>query len=416
MVSTQRLVREGAGRIVTAVAYLTDVEGMWSRVEAFAAANPLVRLEGTTLTVAPNALFVFGGDAVDRGPHSRRIIRSLLEVKRRQPSQVVLLAGNRDLNKLRLRRELTGHPPQKMPEEIRERSVADQLRWIFSYTMGAGGAFEHRREELGPGTNDDAVVESFLADVRDGGDHFEYLARCQLGFRQGRTLFVHGGLTDESFLCVPGKPPSASLEQWLVSLNGWYREQLDAVTSDAVDSDGRPLWTQLMAYQAPLPGTRLNQTSVVYGRTADPLNNPLLPPKSVRQQLNDEGVRRLVVGHTPNGDSPSILRAASFELVIADNSHARVSEGAKVLLDDDRTSVEAVTVLDDGGRHEVHFDVALDDERTPIGRRLKRTGELIKGRLRGGAYLLFRYLPEYRCEQRGASESEIGAEELVDPE
>ena len=34
----------------------------------------------------------FGGDAIDRGPHGRRIVRTLLEVKTRQPGQVVLLA------------------------------------------------------------------------------------------------------------------------------------------------------------------------------------------------------------------------------------------------------------------------------------------------------------------------------------
>ena len=68
------------------VAYLTDVEGMWSRVESFARRNPLVTLDADDhLHVENGALFVFGGDAIDRGPWGRRVVRALLDVKRRQP-------------------------------------------------------------------------------------------------------------------------------------------------------------------------------------------------------------------------------------------------------------------------------------------------------------------------------------------
>jgi hypothetical protein len=84
------------------IAYLTDVEGQWSKLESFATGNPFVRLDANgRLLVAPGARFVFGGDAIDRGPASRRIVLVLLEAKRRQPEQVVLLAGNRDINKMR---------------------------------------------------------------------------------------------------------------------------------------------------------------------------------------------------------------------------------------------------------------------------------------------------------------------------
>src|SRR5437868_1676624 len=88
------------------VAYVTDVEGMWTRLESFCADNDIVSLDNDgRLVVKDGATFVFGGDAIDRGPWSRRIVRTLLEAKTRQPSQVVMLAGNRDLNKLRLARE-----------------------------------------------------------------------------------------------------------------------------------------------------------------------------------------------------------------------------------------------------------------------------------------------------------------------
>src|SRR5690242_290259 len=100
--------REGmAPPNVARVVYLTDLEGMGSRLDDFCRGNPWVHFEGPDrLNVADHTLFVFGGDAIDRGPDARRIVRVLLDVQRRQPERVVLLAGNRDLNKIRLRTEL----------------------------------------------------------------------------------------------------------------------------------------------------------------------------------------------------------------------------------------------------------------------------------------------------------------------
>ena len=49
---------------------------------------------------------VFGGDAVDKGGPvggSVRVVRSLLRLRRRYPTRVTLLLGNRDLNKMRCR-------------------------------------------------------------------------------------------------------------------------------------------------------------------------------------------------------------------------------------------------------------------------------------------------------------------------
>src|SRR5690242_14232502 len=93
------------------VAYFTDVEGQWAKFEGFLRGNPWVRWasEGK-LEVAPGARLVFGGDAIDRGSGARRLLTTLLDVKKRQPEQVVLIAGNRDINKLRLHTELNGEP------------------------------------------------------------------------------------------------------------------------------------------------------------------------------------------------------------------------------------------------------------------------------------------------------------------
>ena len=301
------------------VAYLTDVEGRWEKLESFCGANPDVALDAEgRLTVHEGVVFIFGGDAVDRGPAGRRIQRTLLEAKLRQPEQVVLLAGNRDINKMRLRRELCGLPSPKLPPEVQKGSRAAILRSTFERTMGASKAFEHRRAELiaerRPAADED-VVESYLEDLAPEGLHSRYLARCQLSHREGGTFFVHGAVTDESFGQVPdGEGATENLSEWTGRLEAFYARAVKAfLENDPLAAD--PGWLGLVAYQAPLAGTTDNSTSVVYGRPTDALGNPCLPPAATRAKLLRAGVHRVVVGHTPSGDCPAVVRGGGFELV-----------------------------------------------------------------------------------------------------
>ncbi len=402
------------------VAYLTDVEGMWERLASFARDNRALALDADDgLVLADGATFVFGGDAVDRGPSSRRIVRLLLDAKARYGDRVVLLAGNRDINKIRLVRELAGHPPERTPAEVRGR-LPDLLRWIFENTMGARGAFEFRRQELaaeGKPAGDDDVVQSYLDEVAPGGTARRYLAHCQLAFRKGRTLFVHGGVTEESLGTVPGvEARAAGVDAWAARLNAWYRDQLAAFEANELEG-GRPAWTPLVAYQAPQPGKRTNQRSVVYGRNADADNNPQLPCAAVVDACAAEGIHRILVGHTPNGDSPSVLRdpARLFELIIADNSYSRLPHGSRVLIDEDAVEIAAHTQLDDGQAYQVAFRLAHGDPDSPLGLRTRDGGWLVKARLTTGDYVLFRYLPGYKVEQIAVSEVDLRARTLAAP-
>src|SRR5262249_48616125 len=119
-------------------------------------------------------------------------------------------------------------------------------------------------------------------------------------------------------------------------------------------------------------------------------------------RLVEAGVRRVVVGHTPSGDTPSILRdpARGFELVMADNSYSRVTSGARVLLDGDAAHGWGRTVLDAGREVEVWVARSLDEEVSPIGLRAPAGGYLLKAPLPDGEVLGFRYLPGYAFEQR----------------
>ncbi|MBN8613529.1 MAG: metallophosphoesterase [Deltaproteobacteria bacterium] len=389
-------------------AYLTDVEGRWDKLTTFAEANALVSLIDGRLVLADGATFVFGGDAIDRGPDARRIVALFLDAKARYGDRVVLLAGNRDLNKLRLVRELDGHPPTRTPDALRSGPRGALLRWICAHTMGAPDAFEHRSRELandGVAHDDEAVVESFLADLGPSGALRRYLAACQLAHRDGETLYLHGAITDESHGVLPGVARRIdSVDDWVEALNAFHSREIEAFEAGREPS-------AVIAYQAPLPGTRANQASVVYGRPADALGNPLLPGEATRAFLRRGEIRRVVVGHTPSGDCPAIVRDDALELVLADNAYGRIERGSQVTIESERLHIAARTRLDDGTERTIRSSTSLTD-RGPLGLRDASTGQLVKSRLEDGDYLLFRALPNNAVEQKAASEIDVDARSL----
>lgn len=403
------------------VAYLTDVEGSWNKLATFVDATPGVSFvsseHGERIVVDDGTCFVFGGDAVDRGPWSRRVMQVLLEVKERQPERVVLLAGNRDINKLRLPRELEGAVPRRAPPEIaalaKDRKP-ELLRWIFTHTMGAAPAFEHRRTELRATTQpagDDDVVRSFLSDLYPpGGLHFRYLQRSQLAFRLGKTLYVHGGVATESLGKIPGAPDEDDVDGWIFGLNHFFREQVARFGEQPIVVDADPRWLPLILYQAPIKGLGRNPGSVVYGRFgSDVWNNPRLPPRETLSWLQERGIARVVVGHTPCGDVPAILRGGDVEIVCADNSRGRLDFGNSLLIDDDRIVLDARTALDDGSERRVRFTLGLH-EPTEVGL-LTADGHLIKGFVDDAPQraLLFRFDPDFQVRQPEVLRSELGA-------
>lgn len=402
------------------LAYLTDIEGQWEKLASFAAGTEGLRLDDAgALHVAEDVTFVFGGDAIDRGPAGRRLIATLLDAHERQPERVVLLAGNRDLNKMRLARELRGAPPPKpLPDELRGAPPGVLLQWIMKNTMGAGQAFEHRRAELvaeGRDASDEAVAQSYLDDLAPEGPLTRYLAACRLAYFDGDTLIVHGAVTDENLRVVPGAPDRASsVASWVASLNGfiaaevaaWRGELAHPVDPAAESWGGRGI----VAYQCPVPGTRLNQASVVYGRPTDDAGNPWLPSRAVVDALRRDGVRRLLVGHTPAGDAPAMLRDEGFSFVMADNSYGRQELGSRVTVEA-QVRVRGETVLDGG----THVGVAYDEDDRLVGLRDAASGQLVKGRLDTDDYLLFRALPDNAVEQLAVSPRALRERALVAP-
>jgi hypothetical protein len=268
--------------------------------------------------------------------------------------------------------------------------------------MGAREAFAHRAAELaasGAPADDEAVVDSFAADVAPGGPLAAYLAEARLAHRAGRTPFVHGAVTADSLGAVPGRDRTDDVDRWIADLNAFYESQIDSYLQQHLRG-GVPAWDPLVAYQAPVPGTGAHQASVVYGRLADAHNDPRLPEPGAVAALRRAGIDRVVVGHTPMGDVPAVLRADGFTLLLADTSYGRLEWGPRVWLDDDHLGWAGRCRLDDGTERDV--SAVVDDAGDGVVGRVTAEGHLVKARVEDG-WLLFRALPERRVEQRSAT-------------
>eukprot|EP00966_Prymnesium_polylepis_P094575 2189241-Prymnesium_polylepis.4 len=254
------------GPVAPRVSFLTDIEGNWEYYENFVERSEALsfqtgKLDGkpvlddkgaADVTLADGWMFVHGGDTVDKGGlvgGSIRVVRTLCRLKRKYPKRVILLLGNRDLNKMRLTRELqdsskyyardqvanVAWPAPCVPLEkrvspdmlLRKKlakqlesleddvpidavsavdTLSDRLRWIYKETMGADGEFERQwaeqallentsKEMLSEGRVAQSIIESLFA----GGWMRELLELGQLGFIHKDALFVHGGLAGGPF-------------------------------------------------------------------------------------------------------------------------------------------------------------------------------------------------------------------------
>ena len=291
--------------------------------------------------------FVFGGDLFDHGPGDLRMAECLLNFKQKYPEQVTLLAGNRDLNKLRLLAELdpvylqlppddpgifvpywvpkkylttlaehieaikrvksqsnsTAHSPLDfVPQSWRQVSgninvdtPEERLRWMLKHTMGARGSFEYRRHELavlrGDGhepvasVSDNDVLNSYRDSVRPGGILREYLLETDIMKIIGDTLFVHGAITAENVGMMPGEKEDTCRDaaEWASRLNEWKRKQMEAWC------DGRGA-AQLEDYGVP-GGSR----TVVYNSWLDKNHKPTHnEDAAVAAFLNRSGIIRVV--------------------------------------------------------------------------------------------------------------------------
>ncbi|KAH9102642.1 hypothetical protein LEN26_015504 [Aphanomyces euteiches] len=470
------------------ILYCTDVEGNWDYFVAFIqviqrdlrwnGALAFESPEQTRLILHPGYIFVFGGDVGDKGAGTLRIVKLLVQLKTDYPDRVVLIAGNRDINKMRWTSEFTetemnlstmdpgikdgphwlepkaranmslrsylckdvlGVDPNQNDCCIEEvNTKVNRMLWMLKCTMGSDGDFERRRQELAiiqrvnnaSMITDDDVMDSFLSSVQPGGLMYKYLQLCVLGFYHGTTLFVHGGVmtVDKSKImrnCLGLVPPFNSAQEsyqqwvqaidagsqqpshsrqndirlWIQQLNAWYTAQVNEWIA-------YPTWNKDHTFRG---GENLQNYvhtnrpySVVSGRHLERSSMPCRMTKQMTEQLWRQGLHRMIIGHTPHGNAPTVVKhviepdkSGVFEVIMCDTSYSDVKakdmRGSCVSLlvvdDQERVWIQGHIAFNDG-------DISIDDEYgfstadDPFVGHALETGEWIKTRLDPTRYLL----------------------------
>ncbi|KAG1707456.1 hypothetical protein DVH05_026654 [Phytophthora capsici] len=454
------------------VALLTDVEGNWQYVRNVVRQSSCLKLVGSgheeTLELRDDCMLVFGGDAGDKGDQTLQCYEQLVSLKKRYPDRVVLLVGNRDVNKMRFTSELHNSEMDlgSMAKDILEGPVwvprdkrvtlkkfladlqskdgdagdnavtsvntkANRLKWMLEHTMGAQGDFERRRAELKlhktvsdqADVTDEEVVESYMDSVKEGGVLYEYLLHGSLAFVAHQTLWVHGGIIngdqEASFSAlgrVPDEPSKRfdSVLEWVDELNAWYRRQVQEWIEHPTWNEDRSSrgGGELLKYVLPdYIG------SVVMGRHLLPSGMPTSVPLEISSLLSESGIRRVVIGHTPHGNCPTVVKQPQQDTCTADRTESIVSFEEVIMCDtsysdarapDNRGRAASELVVQPSGRVLVNGIledgrcIQYDPDEDPWVGRWLQDGTMVKARLEEGLYLVFQvengysYTYEYR--------------------
>lgn len=355
------------------ISHLTDIEGNIAYLERWTNRSPYLQfIDGRLLFREPNCKFVYGGDSCDKGPGDIRLGQALVAFKADSPTNVTLIAGNRDIKCRRFTYELTtliqqrllhgasaywnqkSSPRQyillKMQTEGKSAaSVTDikkyvmsqdletcqtiYLKWMLNETMGCGSfnnkptTFEYRRMELAVLSrqplvqiSDEQVTRSFIDSVCPSGFLARYLQQAQLGHIIGETLFVHGAITLENMGYVPGMSDSdariTNAREWIEQLNDWYagqiRDWLECPVEDELHAPGHKPLDKYVVF---------NPKSIV---TSNWYRDNTFAPihKKVVTFLNNAGIYRVISGHQPCSDFPLIIRNPDLEVIVGDTGYS----------------------------------------------------------------------------------------------
>lgn len=279
-------------------------------------------------------------------------------------------------------------------------SKTNKLMYMLAKDMGSVGEFDFRRQELAhikgqevSEVTDDEVVKSYEDSLRPEGWMSGYLQRAQLGVRIGDVLIVHGQIICQfppgqvrnadpdgvawAIGSVPGVDQRIDdIGKWLEALNAWAHGQVEEwmecptwrtppMEPTYQDWAGRG-GAELMAYGT--PGSL--EPTVVYGRWLTPGNMPQAFPAELQSYLKQQGIRYVLVGHTPHGNSPTVVPNGPVTLVMGDTSFSHMSSGMHYAGDNRGCAVCDIS-FEDGlcrikgcteQKRPVEFHIAPEDE------------------------------------------------------
>ena len=210
----------------------------------------------------------------------------------------------------------------------------------------------------GEGRDTDDAVACFSASVGPGGWMRELISCGELGVLIGETLFVHGGLIgsdfggdddDDAYGHVPGRAERLTDPvAWLRELSIWKMRQVDEWIR-------QPAWSHASSAEGPPPARggeglldyviRGTGPTVVMGRHLSSDGMPRDVPDGLLARLERARISRLIVGHTPVGNCPTVIKTKpTGKVAAADGAEG----GLEVIMND--TSYSDMRAPDNRGQ------------------------------------------------------------------
>jgi hypothetical protein len=375
---------------ITICAYLTDVEGNLDYFHKYVRLSKVIAWVDSKKNrlkfKQDNSMFVFGGDAQDRGIGDIRFTNLLLDFKKEYPDRVEFIIGNRDANKIRIYSELSekinnnsAHLSKydKFPYWVNKKervtlrnyleqnnyeiNIVNRLKYILEYTMGSSGSFEKRRAELAillnksaSSISDEDIVASFLnsvaphpVNVKNTNDNYllKYLQYGKIAYIFGEHIFVHGAINKNNMGYVPsGGKLIEDVHLWVSSLNNWYHKELNEymLNPECGGITKKRKGYKIIDYSVPS-----DNRTVVYSDNLKNGNGNYINSKVIKY-LNKSGIHSIISGHKPHGDCPLVLRSKNLTAVSADTSYSDKGHMSKWGVDNRGNAVCEVLLYTNG--------------------------------------------------------------------
>lgn len=348
---------------------IPDIEGSWKKLSSFLKKSQLIKLKKSELNktfITANyddfeftsrlGTVVFLGDAVDNGPDNLKILQFFLHLKIPNKNKIILIAGNRDINKLRLLYELdsTYTKDHSRFETFKDYykedyNLFDRIQLLFKNTMGIGispiqdlnkdddvfnsGLYLYCKEGC-KNSNDECAqyIKDFMSfpnsfeitneSIKEyKGIMFKYLLQTDLIYydQLTHTLCTHGYINDTNFLYMPKYNDTdklihldkkiSTVQYWCFQLNKWYIDILNAVKNSssnllALQDIVKPILAYAEGMYDKKPTGLTNNNSITVARPYRIIDKNIKlfeqnELNSIKTVLENDQVTNIVVGHSP---------------------------------------------------------------------------------------------------------------------
>lgn len=298
-----------------------DLHGDHDAWLAIAKASGLVDAKGHWS--GGNATLVQMGDVVDRGPDSLKIIRDLQRLQKEAPKRgghIIALVGNHEAMMM------TGDLRYVHPGEFAAFAGRDSKARRDRVYEANKGVIEAAYRARTPTMTEETIRQEWLKTMPLGKIEYQLawqpdgeLGKWALSnpavVKLGDSLFVHGGISSAF--------AGLSVEEINRQVAAALKAQ-DKTPTAIINHPQGPLWYRgLIARGA---GDEANVAPIPIGSTV-----PLTIEQEIDLALNNYGVKRIVVAHTPN--PPGIIAGDGAKLWRIDSGISRAYNGTLTYLE-----------------------------------------------------------------------------------